>query len=743
MTETVRERRVRFGPFEVDFLNRELRRQGVRLRVQRQPFSVLEALVESPGDLVTREALRQRLWSDGTFVEFDKGLNTAVMKLREALGEDSQSPHFIETVAGEGYRFVAPVEVVAVARDPAPALGPPGVEDRVAAVDETAVAMTDEGADRRPRRTSVAAKGWLALAVLLLVGAAGAVFLRPDSPSANSQPLRFTLQAPAGTALSTSGSSLALSPDGRAIVFLAAASGEAQRLWLQPLDSLSARPLEGTENASQPFWSPDGRSLAFFAHGRLKRLDLARGTQRTLDTVRPVGVAGAWSDDGRLLFSRARAGSSSADHRLELGSAEGGPSTTLPLPSGLDPTAYLWWPRFLPGGRSFLFLALGSDPERNGIHAATLDGGPAHRISPAISSVEYADGRLFYVDGGMLMAQPFDAERLRTTGKGVPLADGVLVNPRTGRGAFSVSGANGGILAYRQPARSRLEWFDRGGASLGVAGRPAVYFDFSIAPDGERIAASILDPERGTHDLWIQDAAGARRRLTEGLESEIAPVWSADGSRIAYASEGKGRWRVLVKSILEGEPELVAESSRFIAPAAWKSDLLVIGRSHPKVEIEPHPMSSGRVLAEPWIEVYDQVSPDGRHIAWIKDDTSQSSRAIYVAAMAPEKGSWHVADRGDLPRWRADGGELYYLAEGRRMMAVRVDRGPSLDLAAPAPLFVTTSVEHTGLEGRTYDVSPDGERFLLKVADEPAVTTVLANWKALVEGAEAPAKRGP
>ena len=741
--ETTLERHVRFGPFEVDLRNRELRRQGVRLRLQRQPFAVLEALLEAPGDLVTREALGQRLWPEGTFVEFDKGLNTAVMKLREALGEDPQSPHFIETVAREGYRFVAAVEPVAVLDAPDSA-GEPAGDARSRASPPAPSATAEPRADRR-RWT---APGRLVAVLALVLGtiAVAALLLRPGSAPAAGDSLRFALREPPGAVFSTSGSFMALSPDGRSIAFVASSKEGVDRLWLQPLDSLTAKELEGTEHAAQPFWSPDSAALAFFAEGRLKRLDLARGSPRTLDTVSPSGLAGSWSDGGTLLYSRARA-SASADHRqLVRTPAAGGPGSPLPVPEGVDPGAYLLWPRFFPDGRTYLFLAQVGDRERNGLYVASLDRGPAHRISPATSSAEYAGGRLFYVDRGILLAQPFDAARRRLTGAAVPLADGVVVNPRTGRAAFSVSAANGGIVAYRQPARSRLEWFDRGGSSLGIVGSPAVYHDFSVAPDGQRVAAAILDAQTGTHDIWILEPGGAKTRFTWSAASEVSARWSADGSRIAYASDASGRWQVLVKPVSGGEEEMVAESAGIVAPSGWNGSVLLIGRFNPRVEVSLHPGDDVRLAADASLGILDSVSPDGRWIAHSRDDTTSrvATKALYVDAVGPAQGSWHVAARGSLPRWRADAGELYYLADDHRLMAVRIGREASFEIGPPEALFTTAAVEPSGLEGTPYEVAPDGQRFLVKVAAESSAILVLANWKSLLEEERrsSPAGRG-
>ena len=735
METTTRGRCVRFGPFEVDLRNRELRRQGLRLRVQRQPFAVLEALLEEPGMLVTRESLRLRLWPDGTFVEFDKGLNTAVMKLREVLGEDPHAPHFIETVAREGYRFVAAVEAVS------PAVSPTSLEDRggTSTADDAVPSPARPPpvrAQREQARSGWTAPAWLVVVAVLATAVIATLLARPRSAPSSGHPLRFAIREPPGVTFSTSGGFMALSPDGRAIAFVASDADGVDRLWLQPLDSLAATELPGTEGAGHPFWSPDSIAIAFFADTRLKRLVLASGSPRTLGAVSPSGFGGAWSTTGTMLYALGR-GATSARHRgLILGSADGGAGSALPPPTGVDPDAYLSWPRFLHDGRSYLFLAQSRDRERSGIYAASLDGGPVDRVSPVTSSVEYANERIFYVDHGVLLAQPFDATRRRTIGPAVPIADGVPVNARTGRAAFSVSAAAGGIVAYRQALRSRLEWFDRKGSSLGMVGSPDLYRDFSVAPDGERVAAAVLDPDTGTHDIWILGTDGALNRFTSSSASEIGPQWSADGTRIAYASDVGGRWQVLVKSVTEGrEPQKVAEADGPIAPTGWGGSVLFIGRLNRNLEVTLPPEAGGELAAEASMGILDTPSPDRRWRAHRFDDTTTrvATAALYLDAVPPARGRWQIAASGSQPRWRADGSELYYMTEDRRLMAIRLNPGGAPQLTTAEPLFQTAGVEPSGLEGRSYDVSPDGQRFLVKVPAEPAVIVVIANWTSLLD----------
>ena len=317
----------RFGEFEADLVAGELRRGDTRIRLSRQPVELLTALLERPGQVVTREELRARLWRDDTFVDFEHGLNAAVNRLREALGDSAQTPRFVETLPGRGYRFLPSVEL------------PPEPEPRIAAP-----------AEARPAPVSARRREWLPWAVALAAGAVAValwVVGRPGGPS--EEPVRFVVTLPPGASLDGSpvGTVIALSPDGRHVAFVAAAAGRQTRLWLRSLDALAAQPIEGTDNAVSPFWSPDGRFLAFFSEGRLRKVAVQGGSPETLcDTE--FGTSGTWNAEGTILFSQFT-GPKAGLWRV---SASGGaPERVRTDAGGIES-----WPMFLPDGRHFLFL---------------------------------------------------------------------------------------------------------------------------------------------------------------------------------------------------------------------------------------------------------------------------------------------------------------------------------------------------------------------------------------------------
>jgi DNA-binding winged helix-turn-helix (wHTH) protein len=293
----------RFGSFEVNPYAGEVRKQGIRIRVQDQPLLLLAVLLERPRTLITREELHSRLWPDDTFVDFENGLNTAVARLRQALGDSARTPRFIESVPRRGYRFIAAVETISVesgepiARAPVPeqqeslATGEHDLQ-KAAGDPITPASDSQRGHQRR----------LLLIAGSVLIGVAVVAWLLPfrNRPS-GVRPFKFSLMAPEGTTF-IQYDPLVLSPDGRLMAFPASdASGDTE-LWVRPLDELAARRLEGTKGASFPFWSPDGRSIAFFANGKLKRVEIAGGLPRIVcDST--DGRGGSWNRDGIIVFS--------------------------------------------------------------------------------------------------------------------------------------------------------------------------------------------------------------------------------------------------------------------------------------------------------------------------------------------------------------------------------------------------------------------------------------------------------
>ena len=382
---------------------------------------------------------------------------------------------------------------------------------------------------------------WAAMALVLLAAAIWAA-LRPNQPE-NGLVTRLHVPPPSGMVFGSLQSvigapAIAISPGGKLLAFAAAERSGKRQLWIRPLDSVNARPLAGTEDAVSAFWSPDNRSLAFFARGKLKRIDVTSGNVQTICDA-PNGRGGAWNQEEVILFA------SSVGSGFSQVAASGGTPTPA---TQLDSKKKYWthrYPSFLPDGRHFLYLARSSVYENNGIYLGSLDGEAPRKVVDAVDALQpaYASGFLLYVvNRGTLVAQPFDAKRMRTTGNPLPIAEGVATSEGYGYAAYSVS-ANG-VLVYSPLiiGDSDLTWFDRKGQRLGKAGPTAAYVTVMLSPDGKHIATDPFDLQVGARDIMLMDLTDPTHevlsRLTFTPHDEFFPTWSSDGKYVVYTCNG-------------------------------------------------------------------------------------------------------------------------------------------------------------------------------------------------------------
>ena len=531
--------------------------------------------------------------------------------------------------------------------------------------------------------------------------------------------------------------SIALSPDGRQIAFVALGDGTSQ-LWLRSLGATIAKPLAGTEGAALPFWSPDSRSLGFFAGGELKRLDIGGGTPQTLATVgNPRG--GTWNAEGTILFPPTTGG---PVFRVP---ATGGPATAV---TTLDRQSSHRFPSFLPDGRHFLFLAQGA-ADTAGIYLGALDSADTRRLTPAGSAGVYVSGWLLWVRAGTLVAQRLDLERQTLTGDPLTIADPVGVDPTFGTAAVSVSAT--GLVAYRAGGSSRhqLSWFDRSGKALGTLGAPdenGLSYPH-VSPDGHRVV--VQRTVQGNADIWLLDGTRTSR-LTFDAALDRFPIWSPDGSRIMFDSNRKGHRDLYQQSASSaGAEELFLESVQDKLPTDWSADgrFLLYQSTGPQTDRDIWVVPSDGVrtprvfLGTNFSERQGAFSPDGRWVAYMSNESGRDE--IYIrpfagpsasGASASTGGQWQVSTAGGIfPRWRPDGKELYYLDPIARMMAAPiVATGATLTPGAPAALF-PTRIFGGGVDnarGRQYDVTRDG-RFLINTLLDDATTpiTLLQNWQ--------------
>ena len=529
---------------------------------------------------------------------------------------------------------------------------------------------------------------------------------------------------------------MALSPDARVLAFIGQ-RGARRRLWIRSLDRLAAQPLAGTDGAEYPFWSPDSRSLGFFAAGKLKRIDIAGGTPQTL-TDAPAPRGGAWSENGVIVFG-------SNPWSLRRIPSTGGVAEPVTVLDASAQEISHRWPQFLPGGTHFLYLAQSSHAEHRGIFVGSLDGKTRKLLIRCEFSAAYvAPGYLLFLRDGMLMAQQFASDQLALVGSAQPIAGPVSVDGLE-RAYFEASASlliyrRGGFLGYTD-----LAWFDRGGRRLESIGSAADYRDVRLTPSGSHVATVSEDPVVMTPDIWVFDLKrGESARVTFGAGSDNAPVWSPDGRHLAFRSlrdDRAGIYRKAWKA--SGEEEvLVPTPDVDVFAYDWSRDgrFVLVSQSDPAGRMDRDLWALAVAGDQPPVQLvsrqlnqdFARFSPNGR---WVAFQTNESgSSKIHVVPFPSAAGTWQVSPAdGIQPIWSHTGRELFYLSGDGAVMAVEVrDRGASIEFGTARQLFTADVAVTTN--GWSYDVAPDASRFLVRVsADKPAPMTVVVNWLTEIE----------
>jgi Tol biopolymer transport system component len=633
-------------------------------------------------------------------------------------------------------------------------------------IDLRGIAATRADKSAKTPAKAVGKAAWLpwAVAVLFLFTAAAVTFLLLRQPAPEMRAMQFLITPPPDNPFTHPYAGTAVSPDGRYLVFGAAPTGNeiGAPLWLRPMDSLSAHIIPGTEDGNFPFWSPDSKSIAFFAGAKLKRADIAGGSPQVLcddptsSTAASAGVGGVWNREGVILF-----GGTGGLLRV---AASGGVAAPVTKTDASRHEIAHGFPQFLPDGKRFLYFIQSSDSNVTGVYAGSLDR-PEERVqilrtdAKAIyaAPVSGRPGDLLYLRDQTLMAQRFDSGNLRLEGEPAPLAEGVTI--LQARAAFWVSDA--GLLVYRKGSaapRTKMTWMSRDGKRLEEVGLEDTYGHVRLSPDGKRAAVARQDAtDSRNRDVWLFDFGRAvMTRLTFDPKNDSLPVWSPDGRQIAFMSDRSGVFQVYRKDAGGGgQEEQLTEGPNPKQVTDWSRDgrYLLYNENAPKTQddlwalpVEEATGSSGRgaakpilVLQTPFRERYAVFSPDGKWIAYESNESGQDE--VYVMAFpgvaSAPAGKWQVSNQGgNRPKWRGDGKELFYVSPGGTYIVAVAIRSSATGVESDTPrrLFSVPQVPPSGPVPSPYDVTADGQRFLMLLppggAPGAAPLTVVVNWQA-------------
>jgi Tol biopolymer transport system component len=591
--------------------------------------------------------------------------------------------------------------------------------------------------EQQPATTARPARWyWIAMAAAIAITAFGGWALWRSRQITSEAPVfRFAVTPPEGGHFDSG--SLAVSPDGRTLAFVETVQGK-RGLWIRPLDGTASRLLSGTDFAYFPFWSPDSRSIAYFAADKLWRVDVAGGAPLA---ICDSGVArgGTWSGDGAIVFASIGSG-------LLRVSAAGGTPAPLTVPDAAQGETNHSWPQVLSRGR-LLYVVLSSKEEHTGIYASTLDqpeqrirliAGPSHAL--------YAAGHLLWLRGSTLVAQRFDPERLQLSGDPQPVAD--PIGGSFGSGKMTLAASPGGVLFYDSAAASmQLTWFDKEGKRLGTLGEPGAYISFGLSPDGRRAVVT----RRGStgSDLWmVEIGRGAWSRFTFTPGVNASPVWSPDGRTVVFRSESPfNLYRKEASGA--GTEQRITKSANLQVPTDWSRDgrlllffemapetkrdvwvLPVTAEGKPEAGAQPRPYLRTR-----FNELLARFSPEPhpRWVAYVSDESGRDE--VYLQAFPEPRGKWPISTGGGrYPRWSPDGRELYYLAPDDKLMVVNLKLGAdSVEASAPRGMF-TVRWDLSALAS-PYEVTPDGQRFLVRAPTETGsqMLQVIVNGPALLK----------
>ena len=608
-------------------------------------------------------------------------------------------------------------------------------------------ATTEVQASSSSRRGLLRALPWglAAVGFLLATGLAVAYFLKSSAPPAT---IRSQILVPEKVTFAFDGTEgrPVLSPDGKRLVFPATGTSGKQALWLRPLDSLAAQRLEGTDGATYPFWSPDSRYLGFFQDGKLKKIDVTGGPPVLLCDA-PDARGGSWGKNGIIVF----APKIMAGGLQSVPAAGGTPAPVATNTNKGEAGAFSnRWPEFLPDGKHFLYLSgdlSATGTKKLAIYVGAIGTNEVNFLLQADSDAIYAPpGYLVFLRGDTLMAQRFDAGSQKLEGEVFPVAEHIASPQQFRLGMFSVSQT--GLLVFTGGgagnAGGQLAWVNENGKEMGKVGPAGVFFP-RLSPDGKRVVYG-RNGGSGSYDLWLMDLErGVQTRFTFSAGGNLIPVWSPDGSRVAFTSLRKGTYDLYIKNASgAGSAKLLLHSNDLKVPTDWSHDGRYIAfdqqdsKGKTKYDLWVVPLFGDHkpfpYLQTPFNEGTGMFSPDGRWMAYESDQSGNYE--VYLSPFPAGGSKWQVSQGGGVqPFWSGDGSKLYYVAPGGKLMEAGIkENGSAVAIGTPRELFQVQLQDPTE-GGQCYAVAPGGKRFLvdeIKQGASPPLTLV-SNWTSMVK----------
>jgi serine/threonine protein kinase len=566
-----------------------------------------------------------------------------------------------------------------------------------------------------PARSRNTVLPWAIAAIALLL-AASVWIVSSNRTVPTPKTLHFTVPPPTQFFLRGQPTQLALSPDGSYLAFVA--EDATRSIWIRALDSAESRVVPGTANGSLPFWSADSRYIGFWQGQQLKKVSIVDGQSQVVGPVAGYPAA-TWNRNNVMIFSvdgvlyRIPAGSNTPEVFMK--------------PDGSRRETEIAFPTFLPDGDHLLFRIFSDDPQTAGLWVISLASGDRKRLSPVAARVKYspATGQLLHLQDGHIEAQAFDDKRLELTGQ--PTVLNVGASEKEKIGAFDIS--TDGILVWtgRSERAARLVWRDKNGNKTNVVLDPGPYRQIRLSPDATRIAVNATNENQG-QDVWIfETASGVFSRITSGPEGANDMVWSPDGRQLAFQWHGN-LYRKMIGSP-ENIPILESSTNKWLHDWSPDGRSIVFAQDQGVYVTSPTtPGPASTFLENSFNKDEFRISPDSKWIAYNTDESGREE--VYIASFPKFDNRRQVSNSGGtIPRWRADMREMYYMRPDGTVMAVEVRNGEILQTGAPRPLFRADVPVSAVLD--QYDVTPDGQKFVIIENDANAVTPpihVVVNW---------------